>query len=330
MAIKCPRCGAEYDVTLFTLDRSIRCDCGANVDLAVGHQQASEDGMPAVSQEARRQCVSSGHFPTVPAREHWGFVWLVLVHIVLGIIGVLAACYACPSFDPRYHPSQLVAGMFIGLVFSQTSLLGIWCGLGRSLWWKRVIGVAVGIGYLGPLLGTGVDELDSAIVILVAVATSFVALPLLIARSLRVALRRDSSLLQQAQRVQFSIRHLLVLMVVVACVISIGRLIRDHLDDGDVFIKLISLALTCAVIGVVPVWLVLTAKLRILYSIGLVMVGACAGYYFAQGYSDGVTLWTSAMATEAVAAVASLLVVQSWGYRLVRLPEVRTKETLPR
>jgi hypothetical protein len=43
MAITCPQCGAEYDVTLFTFGRSIRCDCGAWVDLAVGHQQTSED-----------------------------------------------------------------------------------------------------------------------------------------------------------------------------------------------------------------------------------------------------------------------------------------------
>ena len=43
MAIKCPQCGAEYDVTLFTFDRRIRCDCGEWVDLAVGHQQSSED-----------------------------------------------------------------------------------------------------------------------------------------------------------------------------------------------------------------------------------------------------------------------------------------------
>ena len=50
MAIKCPQCGAEYDVTVFTFGRSIRCDCGAWVDLAVGHQQAGEDGEQAPQQ----------------------------------------------------------------------------------------------------------------------------------------------------------------------------------------------------------------------------------------------------------------------------------------
>jgi hypothetical protein len=38
MSIKCPQCGAEFDVTLFTFDRGIRCDCGAWVDLTSGHR----------------------------------------------------------------------------------------------------------------------------------------------------------------------------------------------------------------------------------------------------------------------------------------------------
>jgi hypothetical protein len=320
MSIKCPQCGAEYDVTLFTLDRSIRCDCGVNVDLVVGHQQTSEGGMQAVSPEASREGVSLNEFPAVPARRRWGFVWLIIIHVVLGIMGVLATRYASPSFDSRYDPSQLVAGVFIGLVFSQTSLLGIWGSLGNSLWWKRVIGISVGVSYLGLLLGNGVDEIDSSIFILVAVATSFVAMPLFIARSLRVALRRELALLQPVPRVQFSIRYLLILMIVVACVISLGKLIRYHLDDGDIFTRLISLALTCGVVGMLPVWLVFAAKRPIPYSIGLVIVGACAGYYLALALSDGVAIWATAMVTEAVSVVVSLLVVRSWGYRLVRLP----------
>jgi hypothetical protein len=62
MAIRCPNCGAEYDVTLFTFDRRLHCDCGAWVDLAVGHQEISEAGKQAPqevtkprSAEQRRQ-----------------------------------------------------------------------------------------------------------------------------------------------------------------------------------------------------------------------------------------------------------------------------------
>ena len=38
MSIKCPQSGAEFDVTLFSFDRQIRCDCGAWVDLMSGPQ----------------------------------------------------------------------------------------------------------------------------------------------------------------------------------------------------------------------------------------------------------------------------------------------------
>jgi hypothetical protein len=61
MAIRCPNCGAEYDVTLFAFGRRLHCDCGARVDLAVGHQQTEvakqatrKVTMPR-SEEQRRQ-----------------------------------------------------------------------------------------------------------------------------------------------------------------------------------------------------------------------------------------------------------------------------------
>lgn len=32
MSITCPRCGAEYDVTLFAFGRTVECTCGCTVD----------------------------------------------------------------------------------------------------------------------------------------------------------------------------------------------------------------------------------------------------------------------------------------------------------
>lgn len=34
MAIRCPKCGREYDVTLFQFGRKVKCDCGSELDLA--------------------------------------------------------------------------------------------------------------------------------------------------------------------------------------------------------------------------------------------------------------------------------------------------------
>ena len=87
MAIKCPQCGAEYDVTLFAFDHKIRCDCGAWVDMAVGHQQTSEGSdrpkMPRPMSERRAEEVKllaaiKDALPRLEklweqANSHWGY-----------------------------------------------------------------------------------------------------------------------------------------------------------------------------------------------------------------------------------------------------------------
>ena len=86
MAIKCPNCGAEFDVTLFTFDRRIHCDCGAWVDMAVGHQQMSDENSAHGTSvewpsDGKRKPNSSGHQRRFPgwrhlseqANSHWGY-----------------------------------------------------------------------------------------------------------------------------------------------------------------------------------------------------------------------------------------------------------------
>jgi len=48
MAINCPRCGANFDVTLFQFGRAVRCDCGAWVEMDRGHVlEVSREGAGA-------------------------------------------------------------------------------------------------------------------------------------------------------------------------------------------------------------------------------------------------------------------------------------------
>ena len=51
MAIQCPQCGADYDVTLFAFGRSLQCECGEWVDLATGHRQTGSEGHSCPSRE---------------------------------------------------------------------------------------------------------------------------------------------------------------------------------------------------------------------------------------------------------------------------------------
>jgi hypothetical protein len=183
-----------------------------------------------------------------------------------------------------------------------------------------MIAVAVGISYLSLLLGIGMEEPYSVAFTLVVAATSFVTMPLLIARAMQVGIHLNLSPTEQWRRLQFSIRHLLVLMIVVACVISVGKLIQNQLDDVETFVLLLSIAFASSVVGVLPVWCVLGTKGRILYRIGLLVLGVCPGFCLGL-LLDNVVYLTSVMVAETAAVVVSLLVVRSWGYRLVRLPK---------
>jgi prolipoprotein diacylglyceryltransferase len=85
------------------------------------------------------------------------------------------------------------------------------------------------------------------------------------------------------------------------------------------FFRLLLYGVTFGVVGVLPVWFILATKQPVLSSVGLVAVGACAGYCLGRVFHDDVGIWTTATATEAMAVVVSLLVIRSCGYRLVRL-----------
>ena len=84
------------------------------------------------------------HTPTTAIpHPRWRIFGLVVVHIVVGLMG---ACVAY-SDGAGVRPSHWV-GAFFGLVVSQTSLLGVWIGLGMSPWWKKLMGLVIGGSFL--------------------------------------------------------------------------------------------------------------------------------------------------------------------------------------
>jgi hypothetical protein len=154
---------------------------------------------------------------------------------------------------------------------------------------------------------------------IVVVATSCVLMPLLIVRCCRVVIHLDFSPAPAAGRIQFSIRHLMILTFVVACLVSIGKLVQPHLSRGHPTTEILLLALLFGVVGILPVWFTLATRRPTLYGLGLVAVGAGAGYCYGWKVFGDEKIWMTATTTEAVAVVVSLLVVRSCGYRLVRL-----------
>lgn len=237
--------------------------------------------------------------------------WLFVTHAVLGLVGVYVA------YQAGREPTQRGA-MFVGLVFAQASLLGIWGALGMCSALLRLSGVVAGVIGLVILLGIGIHGRDAITFTIVVVATSCVVAPLLIARYFRVAIVSDTSLVPSEGRIQFSIRHLMILTFVVACVVSLAKWAQPYLPRVFPTIDIFLFALLFGIVGVLPVWFMLATKWPILYGLGLVAFGAGAGYCCGAMTFGDKWIWMTASATEAMTVCVSLLVARSCGYRLVR------------
>lgn len=250
---------------------------------------------------------------TASTIARWRITCLVVGHVALGIAGI---CFS----DIYRSGITLRVAAFVGLVSAQTSLLGIWGALGACSWWKRLIGVTTGTVGLDIVLETGLREPYFDLLIIVVVAISCVLVPLLIVRCFRVVIHYDTSSAPAVDRIQFSIRHLMILTFVVACLVSLARMMQPIESRSDVFVGILQLVGLLGLVGVLAVWVLFATKWPILHGLGLVAVAAGAGCWFGLRVFLDVETMTTAVTVEAVSVVVSLLVVRSCGYRLVRLP----------
>jgi hypothetical protein len=238
-------------------------------------------------------------------------IWLVCIHIALGLL--LGAITATTESDP-----DLLSASFMGLVLSQTSLLGIWGGSGTNRWWIRLVGILVGVGYLGPQFGFCINEPTSEFVWLFAFTTLIVLVPLQLARCFGLRTRHDSDQKSPAKEMQFSIRHMMILTLVVACLLALAKWQQPYLLFGDFFLWVLSMCF--ATVGLVAAWGVLGAKRPLIGIPVLLAVAVGAGYGLEKslGPLAGFAILVTVTLTEALSLTVSLLVVRSWGYRLRR------------
>lgn len=54
MAVTCPRCGRQYDITLFQFGRTVTCDCGAVIEESHVELFRSIERILASAEDARR------------------------------------------------------------------------------------------------------------------------------------------------------------------------------------------------------------------------------------------------------------------------------------
>ncbi len=253
---------------------------------------------------------------SAPTHARRGILWLVVAHVAVGV-------FASAWENSVGITTDLARGALSGLWFAQNGLLGIWCGLGTSRHWKRLVGGIIGAIVIHRMAGIGNGNLSMFSLVFLLVATAFVATPLLFTRSSHTMIHMDGLSSNRVNRLQFSIRQLLLMTFVVACVVALGKVVQPHIPPWLSLVNLAVYAGLFILCCVVPAWLILATKRPVPYGVGMVAMAACAGYWPRLSSILGVTVsgMIAFTTTGMSVAVVSLLLVRRCGYRLVRLPK---------
>jgi len=262
--------------------------------------------------------------PVPPTSRRTRLRWLVAAPATVAAVGALV------TRGYRGQPDTLNA-IFSGIVFGQVSLLGIWVGMASNPWYIRLAGAALGSGCVCiPIWFRegGSSYLSILTLVFLTGCTLAVAAVLLIARCLRIRIVRQTVPVSAAGRLQFAIRDLMILTMVVACVTACGKwLLTVEFTPFEAGL-LALIYLPFITIGVLSVWPALSARRPLLpCGVFVVIAGGVGMCFNAFGLPMATAYWVTITSAEALSLVASLLVVRSCGYRLVRLAPRATEET---
>jgi hypothetical protein len=242
--------------------------------------------------------------PTEPAKQprKQRLRWLVIAHLVIGLLMLMLVTWI-PG-----PGAELAVAASVGIVFSQASLLGIWGGLGTSSGWNRLLSVVFAEPY-----GNSSFLLSFVIVLVTGV--------LLIIRCFRVRICVPAVDQAATSPFQFSIRQLLILTFVVACMVTLGKWLGLHLIPASSLPDAALIGSVLAAVGLISVWPVLGTRHPVLPSLIVVVFAAGIGFIVGTLFvpiAGWRLFWTTITSVEALLLVASLLVVRSCGYRLVK------------
>ena len=169
------------------------------------------------------------------------------------------------------------------------------------------------------MFGLGIDELDDGIFFLVMLSTFAVAVVTWSVRLLKSTVIRiyDPNQLETKERLQFTIRQLMLFTFVVACLLTIGRLLTPFFD-GIFDIVLLSLLSLCFIaVALTSIWAMLGRGSPLLRSIILLTIAAISGGAFDFFYGEDFFLWTCITIMQALFLIGSLGVLRYLGYRVL-------------
>jgi len=192
-----------------------------------------------------------------------------------------------------------------------------------------VIGLGVGSGCLGVGAGVGVDQLDWETFFIFTSTTATVTVVHAIFRCFRYRIGLPTTECNARTELQYGIRHLLILTVVVAVMLAVGRSLKFSLSDFSQLPFLVIIVSAHALVGVLSPWAMLRGTLLLLRGAILLVIAGAAGWGVARmiPHADASEFWIGMTLTEAVLLIATLLVVRSCGYRLMRRRRVQFRHT---
>jgi hypothetical protein len=237
---------------------------------------------------------------------------LTIAHIVGGLVIVLLARDRADS--------QLLTAIYLGLFLSQVSLLGFWGGLAPLGWPVRLTGVAIGIAYLGWQFCFNMGGWALGFLLFVFLSTIAVTGIMLVVRQCVARLDRTSKANTSAdtEALRFSIRHLMLLTLVVSCTLAIGRWLLPYFPT---FAFDLTVSLSFMSVAGTSVWAMLGKAHLVRRSCIVLVVGlppACVPVFF-LGDENNLWFWITILTVQTTVLLASLFVVRRCGFRLVRL-----------
>ena len=241
---------------------------------------------------------------------------LAVAHVTLGVVTSFLA--PVELFSP-FGLGHIPIVPFLASALCQAFLLSFWVAASQAATWMRLAGLVAGAVYLEALVPAGLRREVmgiSTITIVVTTAT------LLVVRWLGVSCRRQDDARQSARPgpdgLRFSIRGLMIFTAVVALICALARALEGYRNP---FLFIPVWALCFVAVGLVSLWAVLGHAYPLRRGPVVFVLSPVLGAFFAFAAGVHQAGWIYIlliMLLYPATLLASLLVVRSCGYRLVR------------
>ena len=257
--------------------------------------------------------------------------------LLLVVLAVHIAAYVAAAVFGNRLPSQSVLYVtFLALFLAQQSLLYIWAGLGTGDW-RRRLATAYGVSVLLWALPGIVRGEPFALLLLVmafnsAIVMAIFVTPFAVARAWGFRLQRFSRQnLPTATGFQISVRGMLIVTLVVACLLALGASIGDTSVMGGnevtdetgeaIAFMLVCLPTLLVSSALVSVWATLSAgtvaSRMVVGGLALATGGTFLPYSL-NGDATTYAYWASLPPLTFLITSSTLLPFRSAGYRFLR------------